>query len=116
VDNLAEPDDARCDVQHSQRGSPVAALTSLGAGLLGWYPLLLAIGEGQSDTADDHRIAVNLALVGIASLISVCLAVVGLAKAASASAGLSALAAGLGLLLGTSAGLIALIMVAHSYG
>ena len=96
------------------RGSPFAAL-SLGAGLLGWYPLLLAIGEGQADAANEHRIAVELALAGAASLIGVSSAVVGLARAASTSAGVTALAAALGLLLGTSAGAIVLVIAVHTH-
>ena len=115
MENVAGSDDARRNMQHTRRGAPVAAFTSLGAGLLGWYPLLLAIGEGQSDTASKHRVGIHLALAGAASLITVSAAVIGLAKAAAASGALTALAAALGLLLGTSAGLIVLIMAAHSY-
>jgi hypothetical protein len=89
--------------------APVAASAALGAGLIGWYPLLLAAGEAQGDAPSTHRIAVTLALAGAASFVSVSAAIVGLAKAASASTRLTTLSSVLGLLLGAALGLVALV-------
>jgi hypothetical protein len=80
----------------------VAALTSLGVGVLGWYPLVIAIDEGQSDTTDGHGTAIHLVIAGAASVMSVFLAVLGLARLRRPQLGFQSWRA-LGLLLGTCA-------------